>query len=778
MTDIRTAAVIGAGTMGAGIASHLANAGVSVILLDVSSPGGDDRNAVAQACVDRIRSAEPPSLMHRDFASRITVGNVDDDLDRLGTVDWIAEAVIERLDVKQQLYRAIDAVRRPDSIVSSNTSTIPLRLLADGTPDSFQRDFCITHFFNPVRYMRLLELVVGPQTRPELVDDLTKFCDRRLGKGVVRCNDTPGFLGNRVGVFWLETAIRTAISMGLTVEEADAILGRAIGFPKTGVFALYDLIGLDLMLDVVHSLRSALPADDLFHSVSAEVPQIRQLVAAGNTGNKSGGGFYRTVPAAGNAAAAAPQREAMDLGTSEYRPAAKPELSAVEATARGGLRVLLERDDLHGRFAWQVLSKTLRYAAQLVPDTTADPTAVDEAMKLGFNWTWGPLEMIDQLGTAWFAQRLDADGQPVPTLLKIADGRPLYRIESGRRECLESSGDYRIISRPPGVVRLSDVTAVSQPILQNDSASLWDVGDGVGCVEFHTKANALDPHSMELVNKAVDYVQENLSALVVHNDAPHFSMGVNLRFVHDAAQRAAWSEIEQMLADFQTTCLKMKYAPFPVIGAPGGMALGGGFEVLLHCDALQAHANTVCGLVESRVGLIPSGGGCKEMLSRWHRRTGDAANRKTPEEAVFEIIGPGTTAASPLEAAPLGMWRRQDAWTMNRDRVLPAAKERALNMIAGYRPPEDVTIAAAGEAGRTRLEQVLEKYDARGYLAPHDWTVARQLAWVLCGDNDQTELTEDELLRREREAFMRLVQTPETMARIAYTLDQGQPLRN
>ncbi|NCF26519.1 MAG: 3-hydroxyacyl-CoA dehydrogenase [Gammaproteobacteria bacterium] len=775
MAGIRKAAVVGAGTMGSGIASHLANAGVPVVMLDVAALGDGGRNRLAEHAVERLLKSSPPAFMHPDLAQLITTGNIEDDLSLIADADWITEAIVERLDVKKALYQAIDKLRAPGSIVSSNTSTIPLAMLTDGMPESLKRDFCITHFFNPVRYMRLLEIVKGPNTRSDVIETLSEFCDVALGKGVVPCNDTPGFLGNRVGVFALQAGLVEAERAGLTVEEADAIMGRPMGIPKTGVFGLYDLIGLDLMLDVVASLRGALADDDPFQDVADGIPAVAELVARGHTGNKGGAGFYREVHGDGES-----RREVLDLSGGEYRPARRLQPAAAEAGERRGLRALVEYPDEHGRFAWRVLARTLSYAASLLPEVGEDIVPVDEAMKLGYSWSRGPFEMIDELGVAWFRDRLRAEGMTVPGILDTADASPLYRKAGDHVEHLGYDRRYHPVTRAPGVVRLGDFKRIRTPVISNDAASLWDVGDGVACLEFHTKANALSPDSMMLLRESLAVVEGSFTAMLVHNDAPHFSVGFNLDFALSNAKKGAWDALDTALREFQETTAAIKYAPFPVVAAPAGTSLGGGFEVLLHCDALQAHGNIVMGQVETLVGLVPSGGGCKELLHRWCADAEDADGIAAGALRVFELIGMGKTAASPMEGEPYRFFLPRDRSTMNRDRLLGEARKRALEMAPDYAPPAKTGIPAAGPQGRRAMQELLDKLDARGITTPHDLVVGAHLAEVLCGGSASAGeiVSDDDLCALERQAFLALAGTPATVARIEHILSEGRPLRN
>ena len=775
MAEIKKVGVIGAGVMGAGIAAHITNAGVPVVLLDIVPEGAEKRDALAEDAVKKLLKADPAAFMHKRNAKLITTGNIEDHLDRVADCDWIIEAVIERLDAKHAIYGKIDAVRKPGSIVSSNTSTIPLAVLCEGMPGGFARDFLITHFFNPPRYMRLLELVAGETTRADAVQAVRRFADVALGKGVVECKDTPGFIANRIGIYWLQCGVLEAMEAGLTVEEADAVCGRPMGIPKTGVFGLLDLVGLDLMPHVLGSLAGALPETDAFHAVRREPELIRKMIADGYTGRKGKGGFYRLDTSSGKRV-----KEAIDLETGAYHPAQKPRLDSVEAARKGGLRALMEHPDKGGRYAWRVMARTLGYAAHLAPEIAGDIVAVDEAMRLGFNWKSGPFQLIDQLGAAWFAEKLKTDGLPVPDLLETVGAGTFYRTDEGRPQHLTFDGGYADVRRATGVLLLSDVKLRSQPLARNASASLWDIGDGVVCLEFHTKMNALDLGTLAMVGKAVDIVADGYQALVIYNEGSNFSAGANLGLMLFAANLAAWPMIEDMLVRGQDAYKALKYAPFPVVGAPAGMALGGGCEILLHCDAVQAHAEFYVGLVETGVGVVPAWGGCKEMLVRWSASPLRPRGFMPPVIKVFETVGTATVARSAPEARDLLYLAADDGITMNRDRLLADAKARALDLVDGYTPPEPPEISLPGPAARVALTMVLYGLRKLGKATPHDEVVAKVLAGVLSGDGtDVTEsLTEDDLLALERRAFMELVRHPATIARIEHMLDTGKPLRN
>ncbi|WP_342165845.1 3-hydroxyacyl-CoA dehydrogenase/enoyl-CoA hydratase family protein [Methylobacterium sp. SD21] len=773
MTGIRKVAVIGAGVMGSGIAAHVANAGVPVLLMDIVPEGAADRNALAKGAIAKMLKTEPAAFMSPRAAKLVEACNIEDHLDRLADVDWIVEVVIERLDAKQALYRRIDAVRRPGTAVSSNTSTIPLAALIEGMPDAFAKDFLITHFFNPPRYMRLLEVVTGPKTDPALSATVTDFADRKLGKSVVACKDRPGFIANRLGIFWIQNAIAAADDLGVPVEEADAIMGRPFGIPKTGVFGLVDLVGLDLIPHTTKSLRAALPAEDAFHATYREMPLVTTLIAEGYTGRKGKGGFYRLNRTNGQKT-----KEAIDLKTGAYRPSAKADLPELKEAK--GPRAVLDLPGRVGAYAWRVIGPTLAYAAGLVGEASDEIAAIDEAMRLGYNWKWGPFELIDKIGGATVAERLARDGHPVPPILAGLDGKTFYRVENGERQVLTAEGTYKTIVRPEGVLRLEDIKLSAKPLLKNGSAALWDIGDGVVCFEFTSQANALDEQIMVLLGKTIKLVKSQYKALVVYNEGSNFSVGANLGLALFAANIAAWGEIEKLVSVGQQTYGQLKYAPFPVVSAPAGMALGGGCEILLHSDAVQAHAETYIGLVEAGVGLVPAWGGCKEMLARWQSAPKMPRGPMPAAAKVFETISTATVAKSAEEARDLLFLRESDGITMNRDRLLADAKAKALSLVEGYAPPKPVTLTLPGPAGGLAMRMAAEGFARRGIATQHDLVVAGELARVLSGGEADTldTLDEEAVLDLERDSFMRLVRTEATLDRFESVIETGRPVRN
>lgn len=775
---IEKVAVIGAGVMGAGIAAHVANAGIPVLLLDIVPEGANDRNVIAAGAVKKMIKADPAPFMSKRTAKLVTPGNIEDNLADIADCDWIVEAVIERLDIKHDLYAKLQAVRKPGSIVTSNTSTLPLGKLIEGMGDDFAKDFAITHFFNPPRYMRLLEIVAGAATRPEAVTALSDFADRRLGKGVVLCNDTPGFIANRIGTFWIQCALAEAMDRKLPIEEADAVMGRPLGIPKTGVFGLMDLVGIDLMPHVDKGLGDNLPASDAYQKLRRELPLVEKMIADGYTGRKGKGGFYRLNKEGGKRV-----KEAIDLSTGGYAPAIKASLASVSASRKGGVKALMSHEDRGGAYAWAVMSKILAYAAALVPEIADDVPSVDRAMKLGYNWKFGPFELIDKLGAGDFAARLKEEGRDVPPLLEKASAAGgFYRVEDGKLQFLGVEGDYRNLQRSDGVLLLEDIKRAGEPVAKNASASLWDIGDGVACLEFHTKLNTFDPDMLKMVGKAVALVPgKGFKALVIYNEASNFSAGANLGLALFAANTAMWPLVEEMVEQGQKAFLALKRAPFPVIAAPSGMALGGGCEILLSSDAIQAHAESYIGLVEVGVGIVPGWGGCKEMLLRL---AADPRRPRGPMPSVsesFETIGTAKVAKSAFEAKELGFLKAGDGITFNRERLLADAKAKALALVEGYEAPEAAELTLPGPSGAAALRLALKDLTARGLATPHDQIVAGGLVDVLTGggEADITEpVTEEAVLKLERDAFMKLIKTNGTLARMEHMIDTGKPLRN
>ena len=764
MNKIIKVGVIGAGTMGAGIAGQVANAGIEVWLLDLPTEG-ENVNSLAQRGLERLRDPDMPGIMSKEAEELIHLGNTRDNFNELTECDWIAEAVVERLDIKQALYKKLHDSCKESAIITSNTSTIPISLLTEGMPQDFCERFAITHFFNPVRFMRLLELVRGEQTRQDVMDTLDVFCESMLGKGVVPCSDTPGFLANRVGVFAIQCALHKAFEYNLSPTEADAFFGRPLGLPKTGVFGLYDLIGIDLMADVAKSLENILPENDEFHKYAAPIEFVSNMIANGQTGNKNDQGFYKQV---------GDEKMVIDLSNGNYVEHKRLKTSLLEDAEKTGVTAIISDQSKYGLFIWDVLSETLSYAASLVPEVTEDVTQIDDAMKLGYNWVKGPFELIDEIGIDYFVQRLKNSARDVPDFLENSLNNKFYTSSNSILSTLINSGELKPIIRPKGVLRFSEARQTLAPINSNESAS-WFEYEGAAIVEFHSKANALDSQSLDMISDAVTASEnKGLRGVIIHNDFQHFSCGVSLWSVRNCFEKNDFDGLDDFLAYFQNTMLQMRDSNLPVIAAPVGMSIGGGFEVVLHADHVVSHANSVMGLVESFVGVVPAGGGCKEMLYRWTEKLNDTQKGAWKS---FMNIGLGRKANSPQEADALSMRRPGDTFQMNRDRILNAALSSIdITKKVGKRKP----LALSGAEHYQEMLEWLEVNHKKGMLTPHDVTVGTEIGRVMSGGECPagTVFSEQDILNAERSSFIRLAQTQETQARIVAMLDNGITLRN
>lgn len=782
---IKKVAVIGSGVMGSGIAAQVANAGVPVILFDiVPKDAGDDRSKLAKGAIEKALKTDPAPFMHPKNAKLIQPANMEDDLALLGECDWIIEVVLEDLNIKHATYEKIEKNRKKGSIVSSNTSTIPLEKLIEGQGKQFASDFMITHFFNPVRYMRLLEIVIGSKTDPKVVETVRNFADIKLGKSVVECRDTPGFIVNRILTFWMQAGVNAAIDTKTPIEVVDAIMGKPMGIPKTGIFGLIDLVGIDLMPHLSKSLLSLLPENDEYRKIYRDIPLVTQMIGAGYTGRKGKGGFYRLDDKR--------NKLAIDLNTptfdadKSYAMADKPKLESADA-GKKGLRAIVEHPDIGGKYAWTVMSQTLSYAASLVPAIAGDIAAVDEAMRLGTNWKKGPFELIDDMGPKYFAERLKAEGKPVPELLtKVGDGT-FYKVIDGKLNFFGVDGQYHPVKRAPGVLLLADIKRSSKPVLKNASASVWNLGDGVLCLEFTSKMNAIDGEIAAAMHQVADLIEGSdgeYKSLVIYNEGSAFSAGANLGLALFAINIAMWPQIEELVGGGQDAYKRLKYAPFPVVSAPSGLALGGGCEALLLADHVQAHAETYCGLVEVGVGVIPGWGGCKELLTRYYEASLKPGAAKGPIPHVkqaFEAIGTAKVAKSAADAKDIGYLRESDGITMNRDRLLFDAKQKAMELAKDYKAPEPKMVPLPGPSGKYALDLAVADLRKSGKATPYDVVVCDVLGNILTGgpDADPTRPTDEEtILRLEREGFMQLIHNKGTIARIEHMLEKGKPLRN
>ena len=796
MNEIRQVAVLGSGVMGSGIAAVLANAGIPVLLLDIVPKEGP-RNALATGAIEKQLKGGTPGFAHKKYAKLVTPGNFEDDLGKLAECDWIVEVVVEKLEVKQDVYRKIEAVRKKGSIVSSNTSTLPLHVLINGMPESFQNDFIITHFFNPPRFMRLLEVAKSPNFAADRFAAFCDFADRVLGKGVVPAKDTPGFLANRIGVYWMTAGLVDAMRLGISVEEADAVMGKPLGLPKTGMFGLYDLIGIDLMPLIAKAMMATLPEKDAFRTLYQLPDLVTKMIADGYTGRKGKGGFYRMNKGEGGKKTL----EAINLKTGDYAAPKKVKLESIDA-AKAGIAALFSHPDIGGQYASAVMLKTLHYAASLIPEISEDIYAVDAAMQMGYNWKYGPFQMIDRLaaggktGTEIIAAAWEKGGMSVPPVIAEARGKKLYDVQNGARQQFSIGGKYAPVPVPSGSLMLEDLKLRgAKPVKKNASAQVWDLGDGVACLELTSKQNTWDPENLKMVAQLPEIVRSNFRALVVGTDADHFSFGANIGYFLLACNTASWWAISDMVKQGQNAYMGLKYAPFPVVASLSGMAFGGGCELLLHCDAVQAHIESYPGLVEAGIGVIPGWGGCKEYLFR-HIAAAEASKKailqgKKPEHFVaggpmpaiakpFEYISTAKVAGSAAEAQEMLILNSKSRITMNRRRVLADAKELALQLTENYAPPEPRTVRLPGATGYAALKMAVDGFRANGKATPHDEVVSLHLARVLTGgDTDMTiEMTEQQILDLEHAMFMELVHTQATRDRIAHMLNTSKPLRN
>ena len=739
--EIKKVVVIGSGTMGSGIAAHLCNAGIPVTLLDLTTE-------ISEKARERIHKSRPPLLIDKSKINNINVGNIEENFDVVKDADWVVEAVVERIDIKHNIYEKIFKNRKKGAIVSSNTSSIPIKVLSEKLNGEEKKDFCITHFFNPVRYMGLLEIVKNENNDLNKINSLKKFCEIELGKGAIVCNDTPGFLGNRIGVYAMQVAMTEAFKMKLSIEEADAVFGRPMGIPKTGVFGLYDLIGIDLMADVLKSFIKELSEKDEFQIVAKEIPLVKKLIETGYTGRKGKGGFYRM-----NKSGDQKILEAINLETGKYSATKKIDLG-IETV---DIINLINRKDKFGEYAWIVISKIIKYASSLVPGITDKFNDIDEAMRLGFNWAMGPFEMLKSIGVKNFFERIDSfeNNKFLENLSKTKDEN--FYGERQLYTDIQTLGKIR-----PSAIKLD----------KNNSAEIHRFKD-FNIVEFTTKACALDYDSMDALKNATD------KPLIVINESMQFSAGVNLSYTMNFADKGDFKSIEKFIKYFQDTCKTLKYSKYPVVSAPSGLTLGGGFEVLVQSNFVASHTNLVIGLVESIVGLVPAGGGCKEMLWRWSQTEEAKSDPDYAPLKVFDIIGYAKTATSPIEAEPLKYLRPEDRKIMNRNSLFEEAKN-LINQNTDFFPPEECKFKLSGKPLKDKMIKVLEKLYNEKIILDHGMRVGTELANVLSGGDTTIEkvLSEDDLYKLELDSFMRLIETKQTQERIKHTLSTGKPLVN
>ncbi len=809
------AVVLGAGTMGSRIAAHFANAGLPCVLLDIVPPNlpadtsAGERNKIVRAGLDAAKKSKPWAFFTPALAEKIAIGNFEDDLARCSEADWIIEAVAENLEIKRKLLARVAQFRKPGAIVTTNTSGLPVRLIAEGMSEEFQQHWAGTHFFNPPRYLKLVEVIPGPKTSADVVESLSEFCDRRLGKGVVLAKDTPNFIANRIGTFSMLNALRLMGTLGMTVEEVDACTGPAVGWPKSATFRTADIVGLDVLVHVVKNIYETAPNDESREMY--KVPAlVEEMVKRSWLGDKTGQGFYKKVKGEG-------EKEilTLDVNTMEYRARQRAKFASLEMgkaieDTRERLRALVgpvlegQKGDKAQQFLWGALSEMCLYAARRVPEISDNVVDVDRAMRWGFAWELGPFEIMDAIGVKAFAGQARKEGRTLPAVIEkvLASGRKgFYESEKGTTTVFDiGSGEAKKVEEPKGVIILKSLKDAGREVERNSGASLIDLGDGVVCCEFHAKMNAIGADLIAMLHKGLKRSETDFEAMVIANQAVNFSVGANLMLVLVGAQEQEWDELHMAVKQFQNINLTIKYAPKPVVAAPQGLALGGGCEVSLHAAKIQAAAEAYIGLVETGVGLIPGGGGTKEMLIRANEHasgTGFSLS-SSPEsdldlfhalKPIFEAIAMAKVGTSAEECRDLGYLRREDGVSMNRDRLVADAKEAALALVrGGYKPlaaswqegAQTTQIKVLGEQFLAGAKLAIHMMLRGGYASEYDAHVGRKLANILAGGalSSPQMVSEQYVLDLEREAFVSLCGEKKTQERIAHTLKTGKPLRN
>ncbi len=804
MLRIEKATVLGAGTMGAQIAAHLANAGIPTLLLDIAPreltpdeqakgltlDAKQVRDRHARAGLEAAKKAKPAAFFSADGgASLVSVGNFEDDLPKLKNCDLIIEAVVENLEIKRSLYERVEQFRRPGAIIATNTSGIPIRQLAEGRSEDFRAHFVGVHFFNPPRYLHLVELIRTEWTKPEVSCALYGFLDQRLGKGVVIAKDRPNFIANRIGTYGALVTIKTMLEDGYTIEEVDKLTGPAVGRPKSATFRTFDLVGLDVLGHVVKNLYEALPEDEERETFAA--PEfLNAMIGHGLLGNKTKSGFYKKQKGEGEK----PEIWTLDHATLEYRPAQKVKLPALDVAknvedTRERLRGLVWSKDRAGQFLWKTISRTLAYAAGRVPEVADSIVEVDRAMRWGFGWELGVFETWDAIGVEKSVARMKEEGRTVPANVEamLASGaKSFYKKEDGQEFYFDfASNKYAPLVAPAGAIILKSVKERTGVVKKNSGASLIDLGDGVACLEFHSKMNAIGGDTLQMIKQSLAEVEKNFVGLVVGNQGQNFSVGANLMLMLLEAQEENWEDLDLAIRAFQNATMSLRYSAKPVVVAPFGLTFGGGCEMTLHGDRVRASAETYIGLVEVGVGLIPAGGGTKEMLVRALDSIPQGMDDADPFPFIkraFETIALAKVATSAEEARTFGFLREEDSYSMNADRLIADAKQEVLSLAAtGYVKPQQRTdIRALGQTALSTLKLGIHQMKRGGFISDHDALIGEKLARILTGGdlNHETRVSEQYLLDLEREAFLSLCGERKTQERIGHMLKTGKPLRN
>ena len=763
--------VIGSGLMGSAIAAHLANAGCKVNLLDIADKKHENKNHLADLALNKLTKIKPSPLTLKSNLKLIKIGNIDENLDVINESEWVIEVIIENLEIKKNLYKKIDEIMQDDLIVSSNTSTIPIKLLSEGLSNKFKKNFLITHFFNPPRYLKLLEIVKSDDTDNGIVKKINDFCDINLGKTVIETKDTPGFIGNRIGIFWIERAAVEAIKSGLTVEEADSTIMNTFKVPMTGVFGLIDVVGLDLIPPVVKSLLLNIPKSDYYHSVH-KTPEIFQFMLENKMiGRKGDGGFYKLININNKKI-----KHSLDLSTREYQICSKPKI------INKNLKKFLDKDDKFSKYAWNVLSEVLYYVLTIAEEISLDINSIDEAMKNGFGWQLGPFEIIDKIGVSFLIEKLKDSKKTIPSILNDIGENKFYQLESNQIKYFDFvSKKYATLNRLKGVLLLSDIKKTNKPLKKISTASLWDIGDQITVFEIHSKSNTLDMATMEFLNQCIDIVTSSFKAMIIYNEGEFFSAGANLGEALFLGNIGLDKEVEKnILLKGQEVYSKLKYSKFPVIAAPFNLALGGGCEIILHSNYVQAHIESYIGLTEAALGILPAWGGCKELLSRF------SSNKKIPKGPMpaiiktFELIGMAKVSTSAHEAKKIGLLKETDGITMNRNRLLFDAKMKAIEMSKNYKIPEKNIYCLPGRTALSAIKLSLENMKSNGAISQYDKFIGEKIAYVLSGgDTDITkEVIEENILKLEKDAIYNLMKENLTIERLEHILETGKYLRN
>ena len=801
--QIQKAVVLGAGTMGARIAAHFANAGLPCLLLDIvpKDAGPGERNKIVAAGLEAAKKSRPAAFFTPGLAAKVAIGNFEDDLARIADADWIIEVVAENLEIKRGLLSKVAQYRKPGSIVTTNTSGLPVHLIAEGLPEEFQQHWAGTHFFNPPRYMKLVEVIPGPRTSGAVLDTLSDFCDRRLGKGVVIAKDTPNFIANRIGTYSMLNALRLMSTLGMTIEEVDACTGPAVGWPKSATFRTVDIVGLDVLMHVVKNIYETAPNDESREAY--KVPALVEEMAKRKwLGDKTGHGFYRRV----KGKEGEKETLTLDVNTMDYRPRHKAKFASIEAgkaveDTRERLRTLLgplfegQKTDKAQQFIWGGLSEMCLYAGRRMPEIADRIVDVDRAMRWGFAWELGPFEMVDAIGLPAFAEQIKKEGRSLPLIFEeaLANGRKsFYDSQKGETAMFDfASATMKKVEEPAGILILKNLKEAGREVDRNAGASLIDLGDGVICCEFHSKMNAIGADLIAMIHKGLKRLENGFDAMVIANQATNFSVGANLMLVLVASQEHEWDELQLAVKQFQNVGLAIKYAPKPVVVAPQGMALGGGCEISLHAAKIHAAAEAYIGLVEAGVGLIPAGGGTKEMLIHANENagSGDDLDLFHALRPVFENIATAKVGTSAEECRELGYLRRGDVVSLNRERLVADAKQTALALArGGWKPAasswqegaQNTQIKVLGEGFLAAAKMAIHLMVRGGYASDYDAHVARKLANILAGGalSAPQMVSEQYVLDLEREAFVSLCGEKKTQERIAHMLKTGKPLRN